>query len=514
GVIEVVIGARDQDLYSAITDCGAGGLSSAVGELGRETGVDVDLASVRLKYPGLAPWEVWLSEAQERMVLAVPQAQVSPLQALCDRFDVELTDIGQFTGTGRLVVRYRDVTVVDLDMRFVHEGMPRRRLTASRPISAPRIQPDGQSEALRAPRDFKAALLKLLSHPNTASKQAVIRLFDHEVQGGTVVKPLTGARDDGPSDAAVIKPQGTRGPEALVIACGGNPEIGKVDAYAMAVSAVDEAVRNAVAVGADPDRIALLDNFCWGDPNQPEILGSLVEAARGCHDAAVHYGTPFISGKDSLNNEYTAGGQRVAIPGTLIVSAVGLMADLRQVVTMDLKTPGDLLYVLGLTRNELAGSHYRMVPGGAVSSTAAPSLPLQGREMMRALHRAIRAGLVRACHDCSEGGLAVALAEMCIAGRLGCLVDLSRAPAEGAGIGMDSEAVLFSESNGRFVVEVAAEATQAFEQEFQGLPWAAVGQVAGQDVRLHWQGDRAETTEVLTAGVDELARAWNGDAAL
>ena len=509
GVIEVVIGARDQGLYSAITDCGAGGLSSAVGELGGETGVDVDLASVRLKYPGLAPWEVWLSEAQERMVLAVPPAQVPPLQALCDRFDVELTDIGQFTDTGRLVVRYGSVSVVDLDMRFVHEGMPRRRLTASPPISAPRIQPHGQSEAPRAPRHFKAALLRLLSHPDTASKEAVIRLYDHEVQGGTVVKPLVGARDDGPSDAAVIKPAGTRGSEALVIACGGAPEVGKMDAYSMAVSAVDEAIRNAVAVGADPDRIALLDNFCWGDPNQPEILGSLVEAARGCYYAAVGYGTPFICGKDSLNNEYMVGDRRVAVPGTLIISAVGLMPDLRQAVTMDLKAPGDLLYVLGLTRNELAGSHYRMAPGGDVGSSAAPSLPLRGRATMRALHRAIRAGLVRACHDCSEGGLAVSLAEMCIAGRLGCLVDLSCAPAEGAGAGMDPEAILFSESNGRFVVEVAAEAARAFEREFQGLPCAAVGQVTLRDVELNWQDDG---TEALTAGVDELVQAWKESA--
>ncbi|MCE9644422.1 MAG: phosphoribosylformylglycinamidine synthase subunit PurL [Chloroflexi bacterium] len=446
GLIDVIVRARDLGLYNDITDCGAGGLSSAVGEMASSIGCDVDLARVRLKYPGLAPWEIWLSEAQERMVLAVPPEHYPALQELCDTFDTELTYIGEFTGDGRLVVRYGESVVVDMDNEFLHEGIPQRQLKAViEKVSFKSRAFDIENSNIRD------RLLALLSSPNIASKAPVIRLYDHEIQGGTVVKPLTGVEADAPSDAAVIKPMGTKGLKGIVLSNGINPEYGKRDAYQMAWSVMDEAVRNAVAVGADPDRIAVLDNFCWGDPLRPETLGSLVEACRGCHDASLFYGTPFISGKDSLNNEYLgADGQRHAIPPTLLISAIGVIQDVNQAVTMDLKKANNLIYLAG-----------EFLPG---SEGVVPIVPASTPGVYRAMHQAIKSGLVKSVHDLSEGGLAVTAAEMCLGGRLGMKVN--------------SEAsILFSEVNGCFLVEVAPGKASAFEAQFDGLPICKIGKV-------------------------------------
>jgi phosphoribosylformylglycinamidine synthase subunit PurSL len=491
GLVEVITRARDRRLYHAITDCGAGGLSSAVGEIAKTTGASVDLKNVRLKYAGLAPWEIWLSEAQERMVLAVPNA--APLQELCNMFDVELTDIGEFTATGRIVVHNGQQVVLDLDNGFLHGGIPRRSLIA-RPMPAI----GGETAKPQGAVDCNRALLELLAHPDIASKADVVRVYDHEVQGGTVIKPLTGVMNDGPSDACVIKPLGTKGARGIVLSNGINPQFGKRDAYRMALSVVDEAIRNAVAVGADPDQIALLDNFCWGDPTVPETLGSLVEAARGCYDAAVHHQAPFISGKDSLNNEYAGtDGKRHAIPPTLLISAIGMIEDVLRAVTMDLKEPGDALYLLGETHDELGGSHLGLVmdfEGGRV-----PAQQEYAPALYRALHRLVLEGLVRACHDLGEGGLAVAAAEMCIAGRLGLELSWEHD---------DSVVMLFSESNGRFLVEVRSQDCAAFEAHLAtGLPWRKIGAVSAvQFLSIELNGEPG-----IHIPVRDLVSAWNRD---
>ncbi len=480
GLIEVLVRARDARLYHAVTDCGAGGLSSAVGEMAKVIGADVDLEHVRLKYPSLAPWEIWLSEAQERMVLAVPPSSTAALQALCDTFDVELTDIGEFTGTKTILVRYGDRVLLNLANEFLHDGMPRREL----PARLPRVLDRPQAAPVSAHSDLIKSLLRLLAHPNIASKADVIRIYDHEVLGGTVVKPLTGVMDDGPSDACVIKPIGTDGTRGLVLACGINAEYGKSDAYRMAVSVVDEAIRNAVAVGADPDRIALLDNFCWGDPTHPETLGSLIQAARGCYDAALHYRAPFISGKDSLNNEYWGSdGLRHAIPPTLLISSIGIIDDVSQAVTMDLKEVDDVVYGLG----DLPASH-----SVSAASHSVPDMPRYAPELYRALHRAMRESRVRACHDLSEGGLAIAAAEMCIGGRLGMHLDC--APDEA-----------FLESNGCLLVEVRPADCAAFESQFARLRSLVrkVGRVTN-DNRL------TMVAGGISVAVDELVAAWKG----
>jgi phosphoribosylformylglycinamidine synthase subunit PurSL len=431
GLIDVIIQARDEGLYTAITDCGAGGLSSAVGEMASELGADVDLIAVPLKYPGLAPWEIWLSEAQERMVASVPESALGRLREICETYEVEMTDIGSFTGSGRLVVRYAGEAILDLENHFLHEGIPQRRLAAILPQEAVE---NGPAAAVDDPEPAVERLAALLGHPNIASKAGVIRIYDHEVQGGTVIKPLTGAENDGPSDAVVLKPAGTPGTTALVLSTGINPEYGKRDPYRMALSVIDEAVRNAVAVGADPDRLAVLDNFCWGDPKNPHTLGALVACCQGCYEAALRYGTPFISGKDSLNNEYMGkDGRRHAIPPTLLISAIGVIPDLNRTVTMDLKQPGNRLYLAGDFRPSLAASHYGLARGLDLPG-AVPGLPVNGQDVYRALYQSIQNGLVRACHDLSEGGLAVAAAEMCIGGRLGLEIRLEGSAGAGGRI--------------------------------------------------------------------------------
>ncbi|MEK7312289.1 MAG: phosphoribosylformylglycinamidine synthase subunit PurL [Chloroflexota bacterium] len=488
GLIEVITRARDLGQYNAITDCGAGGLSSAVGEMAGKIGADVELTRVRLKYPGLAPWEIWLSEAQERMVLAVPESALAQLQILCDTYNVELTDFGEFTNTGRLVVRYDGRIVLDLANNFLHDGLPQRRLVAHilpSPATAPRSEAKraggrGTPEKRRGEDEIPAEtkLLRLLASPNIASKATVIRVYDHEILGGTVVKPLTGAKNDGPSDACVIKPIGTKGSRGLVISNGINPGLGKVDPYYMALSVVDEAIRNAVAVGADPGRMALLDNFCWGDPGRPETLGALVEAARGCHDAALHYGTPFISGKDSLNNEYLGpDGQRHAIPPTLLISAIGIIEDVSKAVTMDLKEAGNMLYLIGEIHNLQS----------SISSLTG-HLPL----LYRRLHHAMQVGLVRSCHDLSEGGLAVAAAEMCIGGRLGLSLTLDTGD-------------IFAEVNGCLLAEVRSVDCITFESMLDGLPFQRIG-LATAAKRLNIS-TRNET--LLSVAVRELVAAFN-----
>ncbi|MFQ5421948.1 MAG: AIR synthase-related protein, partial [Anaerolineae bacterium] len=411
--LEVILRARDEQLYTAVTDCGAGGFSSAVGEMAEKLGARVQLQAVKLKYPGLRPWEIWLSEAQERMVLAVPPHNWPRLQAICAGQTVEATQLGVFTGDGRLHISYGDQLVGDLAMDFLHDGLPPRRLKAHWSGGATEQRGRGAGgHSPHLPTSPSQMLLALLRHPDIRSKEDVIRRYDHEVQGGTAVKPLTGQHNHGPSDAAVLVPQNCQWSmvnrqlpmKGVALANGIRPNYTTLDPYRMAWAAVDEAFRNVTAVGADPDQVSLLDNFCWGNPNLPDRLGELVRCAQGCYDAAVAYNAPFISGKDSLNNEYTGGdGRKHAIPGTLLISALGIVPDINQTVTMDWKQAGNHLYIIGDTWAELGGSHFQQ-GGGAVQPqhNAAPRPVPNVLDRMRALHQAIRAGLVQACHDLSE----------------------------------------------------------------------------------------------------------------
>ncbi len=496
-VLDVLLAARDRGLYSAVTDCGAGGFSSAVGEMGADTGAEVWLDRAPLKYAGLSYTEIWISEAQERMVLAVPPAKWLEFHKLCAAEGVEATVIGEFTNTGRLVLKYHDEQVGELGMAFLHDGRPPVvRDAVYQPPAAAGLQPPARAR-------YDEDLRQILGSLNVCSKAWVIRQYDHEVQGGSVIKPLVGLHADGPGDAAVLRPDLTslRG---VVVACGMNPRFGDLDPYWMAASAIDEAVRNCIAVGADPARIAILDNFCWGNTDRPEILGSLVRAALACHDVALDYGTPFISGKDSLNNEfaYLDHGERktVVIPPSLLISALGQMADIRRAVSMDLKQPGHLLFLVGQTHDELGGSHFALVnklTGGRVPRVNGSLAP----RIFKAVHAAIDAGHVRSCHDISEGGLAAAIAEMSFAGELGAELHL-------AGIAdhtLTDAALLFSESNTRFVLEVAPAQRENLLGLFAGLPIAEIGRVNQSD-RLRVFGVRGSL--VIDSGWAELKACW------
>ncbi|HET6882380.1 MAG TPA: phosphoribosylformylglycinamidine synthase subunit PurL [Pirellulales bacterium] len=500
-LLDVILAARDRGLYHAITDCGAGGFSSAVGEMGEDIGAEVWLDRVPLKYAGLSYTEIWISEAQERMVLAVPPDDWEEFSALCASEGVEATVIGQFVTTGRLQLKYHDRQVGDLDMRFLHHGRPPVVREAVYAPTAP--APLRLSEPAK---DYTPTLLKILGALNVASKEWVIRQYDHEVQGGSVIKPLVGVANDGPSDAAVVRPvlSSRRG---IVVACGMNPRYGEFDTYHMAASAIDEAMRNCVAVGADPQRIALLDNFCWGDTDRPETLGSLVRAALACHDLAVAFGVPFVSGKDSLNNEFRytdAAGHRqsIAIPPSLLISAMGQVTDVAKCVTMDLKEPGNLLYLIGQTRDEMGGSHYNLVQqlsGGNVPQVDAAS----AKRTFYALHTAIESGLVRSCHDLSEGGLAAAAAEMAFAGGMGLRITVEKVP-HALGDAAHPAVLSFSESNTRFLCEIRPENASAFESALRGLPIGHVGEVTSDDrvILTHTSGME------ISATIATLKEAW------
>ena len=498
---DFLLRARDLCLYNSITDNGAGGLSSSVGEMAEESGgFELHLDRAPLKYAGLQPWEILVSEAQERMTVAVPQDRLEEFLALSRRMDVESTVLGTFTDSGKYHCLYEGKTVAYLDMDFIHNGVPQLRLEARW------VPPEHDEPEFTEPSDLGRELKILLGRHNICSKEYVVRQYDHEVQGGSVVKPLTGARDDGPSDAAVIRPD-LDSFEGLVVAHGICPRYSDIDTYHMVCCAVDEAVRNAIAVGGSLDLMAGLDNFCWCDPVQSEKtpdghykLAQLVRANRALYDICTCYGVPPISGKDSMKNDATIGGVKISIPPTLLFSVISRMNDVRRAVTMDVKASGDMVYVLGITRSELGASEY-FADKGYVGNTI-PRVDMEkARARYRALEKAIAEGLVRSCHDCSDGGLGVALAETAFAGDMGMVIDLDVVPSEG----IDRlDYLLFSESQSRFVVTVSPADTGRFEEIMAGTDFASVGRV--NSVKYLVMGYKAKT--VMNEPVDELRAAW------
>jgi phosphoribosylformylglycinamidine synthase II len=501
--MDVQLQARDQGLYRAVTDCGAGGFSSAVGELGADTGVRVDLEKAPLKYQGLAPWEIWVSESQERMVLAVPPENWPALQALAESEGVEATVIGRFTDDNKLTVCYQDEVLGVLDNEFLHKGMPRVHRKAIWRGRTPELKPSGRIDL--KPRELGPALVGLLAHPNIASKRWVVQQYDHEVQGGSVLKPFVGLDQRGPNDACVFRPR-LDSDRGVVVSNGFNPSYGTLDSYWMAACAIDEALRNLVAVGGTVQHAALLDNFCWGDPENPEELAALVRATQACYDVAKGFGVPFISGKDSLNNTWRdTDGKIRSIPRSLLISAIGVIEDVSHVVSMELKQAGDWLYLIGETREEMGGAHLWKVldkPGRGI----VPHVNVnRARESFDLLHQAINKGFVRACHDLSEGGLAVAAAEMAFAGGLGMDLDLAHIWTSGGTL--SAAAVLFSETPSRFIVEVPVVARQGFENLMRGFI-SPLGRVTrGKDLTFR---DSSTKQVLLKEPLARLRKAWGG----
>ncbi len=494
-VTDVLLIARDHGLYNNITDCGAGGLSSAIGEMGKDLGAVVDLEKVPLKYEGLSYSEIWISEAQERMILSVPPKNKEEIKKIFEMENVEATFIGKFTGDRKLCLRYKGETVADIEMDFLHNGLPRIKRKA---IWSPTSYKEPQ---IKKKKEYDEDLKKILSSWNVCSKEWVIRQYDHEVQGGSVLKPLQGMNNDGPGDACIIRPL-LNSNKGIIVSNGMNPMYGDIDPYHMAASAIDEALRQIISVGGNLERVALLDNFSWGNTNKPQCLGSLVRAAKGCYDTALAYETPFISGKDSLNNEFRLGDKTISIPPSLLISAICVMQDVNKAISMDVKEPGNLIYILGITRDELGGSHYYYIHGFKGNSVPKVDTGI-GKKTMDLLANAIDRGLVRSCHDCSEGGLAVAAAEMSFAGGYGMELDLSLVPVE-KGIDRD-DVILFSESNSRFIVEVKPQKQREFEQVIDDIHYSCIGKVLDNDafIVLSQNGEK-----IISEGIYNLKEAW------
>ncbi len=501
-MFDCLLKARDLGLYRCITDNGAGGLSSSVGEMAEFCGgFEVHLEKAPLKYAGLQPWEIFVSEAQERMTLAIAPEKLDPFLALCKKMDVEATVLGTFTDSGKFHILYEGRTIAYMDMSFVHEGLPPMEMIA-------RWEPPVNPEPVFAAQpDLGEELKTLLGRLNICSKEYVVRQYDHEVQGGSVVKPLTGVMNDGPSDAAVIRPL-LDSFEGLVISHGVCPRYSDIDAYHMAACAVDEAVRNALCVGAGLDVMAGLDNFCWCDPilsektpDGPYKLAQLVRANQALAHYATAYGVPCISGKDSMKNDYLVGNTKISIPPTLLFSVMAKIDDVTLAVTMDAKKPGDLVFVLGKTYPETGGSEYAAQHGG-VGSAVPRVREEESLPRYRALARAMKERLVASCHDCSDGGLGVALAETAFAGGLGMSIDLAKVPCQD--IDRD-DTLLFSESQSRFVVTVSPENAEKFAELMKNTDCRHIGTVMS-DPRFICTGIHGDT--VISESIAGLKESW------
>ncbi len=509
----IVREARDAGLYNAITDNGAGGLSSSVGEMAKDSGgFVVDLEKVPLKYPGLAPWQIWISESQERMTLAVPKSKWAALKKIFDRHGVEATAIGQFTSAKKAVVKWRGEKVMDMDMAFLHDGRPVEEQRSEK-FEPTYLEPEPEARE----GDMGEKILGVLSRPSVGSTSFITEQYDHTVLAMAVTPPLQG-RGRVNAESGVIKPlpQSERG---VVLSHGYCPWYADIDAYKMAAAAIDTAVRNAVATGASLEHLAILDNFCWSTSNSPRRLYELKEAARACFDLATYYGTPYISGKDSMFNDFRGFTEKgdpihIAIPPTLLISAIGVMNDVRKAVTLDVKQSGDLVYVLGETDDELGASEYftmldeeyehdghrmSVMSERAIGNTAPRVDPKKNMRTYQALEQAIQKGLVASAIGVGRGGLAAALAKTTIAGRLGISADLSKLPGNAKAI----DAKLFSESQGRLVVTIPSKNSRQFHALLRSVEYVCVGEVTKKEsLELKFPDKK------ISLSVDSLATAY------
>ncbi len=501
-MIDFLLIARDRGLYTAITDNGAGGLSSSVGEMSEDTcGFELHLDRAPLKYPGLLPWEILISEAQERMTLSVPKKKVKEFITLAQEMDVEASDLGIFTDSGYYHCLYNGESVACLPMAFIHGGLPQMVIPA-------RWEPPQLSEPkFPQPLDLGATLAHLLGRLNICSKESVVRRYDHEVQAGTVVKPLTGVVNDGPSDAAVFRPLLDEF-TGVVVAHGICPRYSDIDAYHMMTNAIDEGLRNYVAVGGDIEHVAGLDNFCWCDPVKSERTpdgeykaAQLVRANQALYDACVGFGVPLISGKDSMKNDYQIGETKISIPPTVLFSVIGRIADARKAVTMDAKRPGDLVYLLGTTRDELGGSEYYAMHHSLGAKVPKVDVP-EALALYKMVNAAQNEELIASCHDLSDGGLGVALAETAFAGGFGMRIELTNLPETPT---MRADHLLFSESPSRLLVTIHPQHQARFEELFADSACSLLGTVSD-DTELRISA--ADGSILLRSSIDHLKQAW------
>ena len=506
-MLDFIIEARDKELYNAITDNGAGGLSSSIGEMARDTGgAVINLEKVPLKYQGLQPWEIFISEAQERMTIAVPGEKFDELKKVADIHEVEISVVGEFTDSGYLEIYHGDMKVALLDMNFLHDGNPRYKLDAEwNSVEKPAGElPDYDN--------LNSIMLDMIARINIASKEDWVRQYDHEVQGRSAGKPFCGVENDGPSDAGVLRISPFK-KNAIVVSHGIKPTFSDIDCYWMTASVIDEAVRNAVAVGADPEFMSGLDNFCWPDPVYDEEknpdgkhkLAQLVRSNMALYDFCRYYSIPLISGKDSMKNDYGSGKNKISVPPTLLFTLISKMDDVEKMVTMDFKNEGDRIFLTGETGNELGGSEYYIFHGmnreGFVPKVDAGKF----FKSYKLLKKAIDAGIIKSAHDLSDGGLAVSVSESAFSGMLGAKIDLRKVTRSSDLTRNDL--LLFSESNGRILVSVSPENVEKFCEMMKGSEYAEIGEVTSSGF-LKITG--LDGSVVVNLSISELKKNWKG----
>ncbi len=469
--------ARDLNLYNSITDNGAGGLSCSVAEMAKESGgCFINLERVPLKYPGLSPWQIWISESQERMTLSVPKNKWEKFNKLMTRRGVEATVIGKFSKSGKCIVKYHRQTIMNVDLKFLHDGLP------PRPMKTTFIQTHYPEPEFSPPKDLTGVFTKMLKRKNLAGFEFLSMQYDHEVQGSSVIKPLQGKGRIN-SDATVIKPV-LASNKGVVISHGICPSYSDIDTYHMAACAIDTAIRNAVVAGTNLKRLALLDNFCWCSGNDPERLGQLKRAAQACHDYAVTFGTPFISGKDSMFNDFKGYDEqgrsiKISIPPTLLISSIGVIDEVSKAVSIDLKFPGDLIYIIGETNEELGGSEYFEMMDG-IGNIVPKVNAEKNKYIYQAISSCIDQELIASAISVNRGGLAVALAKTAMAGMLGINISLKKLP----GRITRNDYALFSESQGRVIVSINPQNKQKFEKEMRKNVFKQIGIVTDKDLIL------------------------------
>ncbi|MFA5948408.1 MAG: AIR synthase-related protein [Candidatus Gracilibacteria bacterium] len=474
----IVKEARDQNLYNSITDNGAGGLSCSVAEMAKECGgCEVELEKIPLKYPNLEPWKIWTSESQERMTLAIPEEKVEKFISLMERRGVIATVIGTFTDSGRCIVKHQNEKIMDIEMDFLHDGLPKKTLTTSY------TKTTYNEPTFEEPADLTQTLLDMLERQNITSYGFISHQYDHNVQGTAVIGPVCG-RGDVNTNTSITKPfLGTK--KGIICSQALYPTYAEIDTYHMAACAIDTAIRNAIAVGGTLDHMALMDNFCWCSSTEKERLGQLKSAANACYEYAVKYETPYISGKDSMFNDFKGFDKngnpiKISVLPTLLISSLGVIDDVENAVTMDLKFAEDLIYMIGETKNELGASEYFNYQNEIFKEiNIGNNVPKVDAEksinIYRKYEEAINQKLIASSLSPSIGGFMPALAKKAIAGNLGVKIDLSKMPIE-KDINRD-DFLMFSETQSRFIVSINPKNKEKFEKIFNGIPFAQIGEV-------------------------------------
>ncbi len=502
-MLDCILEARDLGLINSITDNGAGGLSSSVGEMACfSNGCELNLEKAPLKYHGLQPWEILLSEAQERMTIAVSPEKISSFNELCKKHSVEATVLGKFTDSGKFHCLYNGKTIVLLEMDFLHEGIPKMKLKGEWKAGIK------NEKVFSEPKNLENELIGLLGRLNVCSKEFVIRQYDHEVQGQSIIKPLMGKENDGPSDCGILKPLQDSF-EGICVSNGITPKFSDIDSYDMAANALDEAIRNCIASGANPEKIAVLDNFCWpdsvfdkkGNPDGNFKLGQLVRANKGLYDNAIEFGTPFISGKDSMKNDYRIDGKKISIPPTVLVSAIAKIDDVRKAISIDFKKENDLIYLLGETFEELGGSEY-FSQKGILGKNSPKVNAKKAKILYNAVHKAIENGIIASCHDVSDGGMGLAVAESSFAGDLGAKIDLRKVKYNGT---PRNDFILFSETASRFIVSINPKNKSSFEKLLQGNVFSEIGKTTSSK-KLKISGLNGK--KIIDSNINGLKKAW------